>query len=117
MRFSSPEREDLRYLHDHDELVFSSLERKECPIKGSSARVARRRTHRNATEHRGDGWMIFSGLAEGWIEHTSRVLWCGFWYSGCLCVDRQLTRMSKTEEKFRNSLRACQARDIGEPLS
>lgn len=39
MRFSSQEREDLRYLHDHDELVFNSLERKECPIKGSSARV------------------------------------------------------------------------------
>jgi hypothetical protein len=65
MRFSSQEREDLRYLHDHDELVFNSLERKECPIKGSSARVVRRRRHCNATEHWRVLRMIFSGLAEG----------------------------------------------------
>jgi hypothetical protein len=41
MRFSSQQRKDLRYLHDHEELVSSSPERKECPAKGSSARVAR----------------------------------------------------------------------------
>jgi hypothetical protein len=39
MRFSSQGHRDLRYLHDHFELVFRSLERKECPVKGSLARV------------------------------------------------------------------------------
>jgi hypothetical protein len=39
MRFSSQGHKDLRYLHDRCELVFRSLERKECPVKGSLAHV------------------------------------------------------------------------------
>lgn len=53
MRFSSQEHKDLRYLHDRYKLVFSSLERKECPVKGSSALVAMRGAHRQSEV--GDG--------------------------------------------------------------
>jgi hypothetical protein len=53
VRFSSREAEGLEVSIEQRWLAFSSLERKECPVKGSSARVARRRTyqphHRLAT--------------------------------------------------------------------
>jgi hypothetical protein len=53
VRFSSQAAQGLEVSIDEQELAFSSLERKECPLKGSSARVAMRRTyqphHRLAT--------------------------------------------------------------------
>lgn len=45
MRFSSRRVQELEVSTSRVLLVFSSLERKECPVKGSSARVARRRTY------------------------------------------------------------------------
>lgn len=45
MRFSSQEVQGLEVSMDEQELAFSSLKRKECPLKGSSARVAMRRTY------------------------------------------------------------------------
>jgi hypothetical protein len=65
MRFSSRESEDLRYLHDNYELVFSGPERKECPIKGSSARVAKRTWHCQSAAGRTSAVAIDLRLAEG----------------------------------------------------
>lgn len=67
MRFSSHERKDLRYLHNQYELVLSSLERKECPAKGSSARVVRR-AHPNNNRIHGITRLIASGWAELSLE-------------------------------------------------
>lgn len=70
MRFSSHERKDLRYLHNQYELVLSSPERKECPAKGSSARVARR-AHPNNNRIHG----ITGLIAPGWAGLSSLELY------------------------------------------